>query len=368
MPHSYVRNSGKRDGEASPLGNWTESPEEVLINNVQLQMTQTEPQHRVSGTVVIGRNEGLRLEHCLKSLQSFSHPLVYVDSGSTDNSVEIARTLGAITVSLDSASPFTAARARNEGLLRLHSLAPDTKYVQFVDGDCEIVPGWIETARQFLENNPGVVAVCGRLQERFPDRSIYNLLCNLEWDAPTGEVSACGGIAMFRIPPLIEIGCFRTDLIAGEEPELCFRLRQAGWKIWRLEQDMALHDAAMLRFQQWWTRTMRGGFAAGQGAHLYGSSPEQYKVRESRRMWLWGLVLPLGIAFSALLSYKLSIALSLLYPAQVVRIALLGKHSTKENWYRALFLVLGKFPEVLGQIKFLRTRFAGRRHDLIEYK
>lgn len=331
-------------------------------------MTQPEPQHRASGTVVIGRNEGLRLEHCLKSLQSSPNPLVYVDSGSTDNSVGIARTLGANTLSLDSSTPFTAARARNEGLLRLHGLAPDAGYVQFVDGDCEIIPGWIETARLFLEKNPDVVAVCGRLRERFPDRSIYNLLCNLEWDAPTGEVSACGGIAMFRIPPLIEAGGFRTDLIAGEEPELCFRLRQGGWKIWRLEQDMALHDAAMLRFGQWWTRALRGGFAAAQGAHLYGNHPEQYKVRESRSMWLWGLALPLGIAFSALLSFKLSIALLLLYPAQVVRLALRGTHSTKENWYRALFLVLGKFPEVLGQIKFMRTRIAGRRHDLIEYK
>jgi len=339
----------------------------VRVGDVHPHMTSYGVQHDLSGTVVIGRNEGSRLENCLKSLQG-QGCLVYVDSGSTDGSIELARALGAETVSLDSSTPFTAARGRNEGLFELHKRSTHSAYVQFVDGDCEIVPGWIDSARDFLDRNPDVVAVCGRLRERFPEHSVYNLLCNLEWDAPTGEVSACGGIAMFRIPPLLELGGFRTDLIAGEEPELCLRLRKAGWKVWRLERDMALHDAAMHRFGQWWTRTMRGGFAAAQGAHLYGEAPERYKVRESRSMWLWGLLLPLSIAFTALFSLKLPLALSLLYPIQIARLALRGTHSRKENWYRALFMVLGKFPESLGQLKFLKTRLMSRKHELIEYK
>jgi GT2 family glycosyltransferase len=331
-------------------------------------MSNTETVHCMSGVVVIGRNEGSRLAQCLKSVSSLSSTTVYVDSGSTDNSIEIARSSGATVLPLNSSTPFTAARARNEGLLLLRQLVPNVTYVQFVDGDCEIIAGWVEEAENFLDEHPNVVAVCGRLRERYPEHSIYNLLCNLEWDAPSGEVRACGGIAMFRIQPIIELRGFRTDLIAGEEPELCLRLRSQGWKIHRLERDMALHDAAMHHFGQWWTRTMRSGFAAAQGSHLHGKTPEQYKIRETRSIWLWGLLLPTAILLSAALFPKLAAILLFIYPAQIARLALTGVHSSKENWYRAFFLTLGKFPEMLGQLKFLSTRIAGRKHELIEYK
>jgi GT2 family glycosyltransferase len=331
-------------------------------------MSKTETAQRVTGVVVIGRNEGTRLAQCIKSVSSLSSRAVYVDSGSTDNSIEIARSSGADVVSLDLSTPFTAARARNEGLFLLREKEPKASYVQFVDGDCEIIGGWVEAAKSFLDEHPNVVAVCGRLRERFPEHSIYNLLCNLEWDAPIGDVRACGGIAMFRIQPVIELGGFRTDLIAGEEPELCLRLRSQGWQIHRLDRDMALHDAAMHHFGQWWTRTMRGGFAAAQGSHLHGNTPEKYKIRETRSIWLWGLLLPMAILLLVALSPKLAAILLLIYPVQIARLALSGKHSIKENWYRAFFLVLGKIPEMLGQLKFLKSRIAGRNHELIEYK
>jgi glycosyltransferase involved in cell wall biosynthesis len=198
------------------------------------------------GVVVIGRNEGERLRKCLASVARQTGKVVYVDSGSTDNSVEIAESLGAVVVNLDMMRPFTAARARNEGFMRLREAAPDLAYVQFVDGDCEILPGWLEEAALFLDEHPDVAAVCGRLRERFPERSVYNMLCDIEWNTPVGEAKACGGNAMLRADALSQAGKYREDLIAGEEPELCVRLRASGWKIWRLAAEMALHDADML--------------------------------------------------------------------------------------------------------------------------
>ena len=58
----------------------------------------------------------------------------------------------------------------------------------------------------------------------------------------------------------------------------------------------------------------------------------------------------------------------LIYPLQVVRLALRGTRSARENWWRAFFLVLGKFPEVTGQLYFLYNRLAGKTARLIEYK
>lgn len=320
------------------------------------------------GLVAIGRNEGDRLRKCLMSVVGQVGKVVYVDSGSTDGSVDMARSLGVVVVELDMARPFTAARARNEGFKRLRELAPELVYVQFVDGDCEVVVGWLDKAAPFLNEHRDVAVVCGRRRERFPDRSVYNLLCDMEWDTPVGETKSCGGDALMRIDAFERAGKYRDDLIAGEEPELCVRLRAAGWKIWRLGEEMTLHDAAMTRFGQWWKRTLRSGYAYAEGAHLHGGPPEMHRVKETRRIWIWSLGIPVVAVSLAVWLGTWSLVSLLIYPVQVVRLALRGTRSVRENWWRALFLVLGKFPEAVGQLNFLNNRLAGRTARLIEYK
>ncbi|MBU6960386.1 glycosyltransferase [Pseudomonas sp. CVAP len=320
------------------------------------------------GVVVIGRNEGLRLERCLASLGGAAQKVIYVDSGSTDGSVQMARRLGVEVVELDMSIPFTAARARNEGFACVQRLLPAMRYVQFVDGDCEVVGGWLPRAQAFLDAQPEVAVVCGRRRERFPQRSIYNLLCDLEWDTPIGEAKACGGDALIRADAFAAVSGFRADLIAGEEPELCVRLRANGWKVWRLADEMTLHDAAMTRFGQWWRRTLRGGYAFAEGAFLHGAAPEQHWQRESRRAWLWGLGVPLATMIASLMLGWFGLLLLLVYPLQVVRLARRCDRSARENWLQAFFLVLSKFPEMLGQVKFLLNRFGAGKTALIEYK
>jgi GT2 family glycosyltransferase len=321
-----------------------------------------------AGVVVIGRNEGERLRRCLVSVVRQAAVVIYVDSGSADDSVNVAKNSGVQIVELDPGLPFTAARARNEGFRRLRELHPDLTYVQFVDGDCELCLGWLASAAKFLRDQEEVAVVSGRLREKHPAHSIYNTLCDIEWDTPpVGEVKACGGIAMIRIDAFERVQGFRTDLIAGEEPELCVRLRSLGWRIWRLGEEMALHDSAMLRFGQWWKRMQRGGYAFAQGAALHGAPPELHGVRESLSALFWGLGIPLFALVSLVLIGPLGLATFAVYPLQVVRLALRGARSTRENWWRALFLVIGKFPEMLGQLKFF-TRWLGRRSRLIEYK
>jgi GT2 family glycosyltransferase len=320
------------------------------------------------GVVVIGRNEGERLRKCLDSVRNVANRVVYVDSGSTDGSVALVRGMGFGVVELDLGTPFTAARARNEGYKKLLELSPGTTYVQFVDGDCEVVPGWLENAERFLDARPDVAVVCGRRRERFPERSVYNMLCDIEWDTPVGEAKACGGDALMRADAFERAGKFREDLIAGEEPELCVRLRSAGWKIWRLDQDMTLHDAAMTRFGQWWKRALRGGYAFAEGAHLHGAPPERHSVRQSRSAWFWGLGIPVFTTGLVAWQGVSGLVMLLAYPLQIVRLALRGARTARENWWNALFLVMRKFPEALGQMKYLYNRVAGKTARLIEYK
>jgi GT2 family glycosyltransferase len=319
------------------------------------------------GAVAIGRNEGERLRRCLKSLSSAA-AVVYVDSGSTDGSAQWARDQGVELIDLDMAIPFTAARARNAGFRRLREIAPDLAYVQFLDADCELIESWPERALSFLDSHADVGAVCGLLQERYPERSIYNWLCEQEWKGPTGDVLMCAGIVLMRAAALSAVGGYRDELIAGEEPELCVRLRAAGWRVWRLDSDMTWHDAAMTRFGQWWRRAVRGGYAFAQGAYLHGAPPERHWVWESRRAWIWGIWLPLACLVAGLAFSPWGWVAWLIYPLQLLRQMVRNAGTLHQRALLALFQVLARFAEGWGQISFMRDRLLGRQARIIEYK
>jgi glycosyltransferase involved in cell wall biosynthesis len=320
-----------------------------------------------AAVVVIGRNEGARLARCLESMP-VAATVAYVDSGSTDGSVQLACGRGAEVIELDRSLPFTAARARNAGFRRLRELAPDLPYVQFVDGDCELNREWLEHAASFLESHADVAAVCGRRRERFPERSIYNCLCDREWDGPVGEVRAFGGDVMMRASALEAVGGYCDGLIAGEDPELGVRLRAEGHRIWRLKFEMTVHDAAMLRFSQWWRRAVRAGYAFAIGAYLHGAPPEYHSVWETRRAWLFGIWLPLTCLVIGLMFEPWGWAAWLIYPFHMLQKIVRSRGPLNDRALFALFDVLILFPQSCGAMQFLFDRLLTRRSPLIEYK
>ena len=331
------------------------------------------PDARV-GVVVIGRNEGERLKACLRSIPPGSD-VVYVDSGSTDGSVEFARGMGFDVVTLDTSRGFTAARARNAGIERLKGRPLD--FVQMVDGDCELDAGWIAAARAALAQERDLAVVFGRRRERFPERSIYNRLCDEEWNVPVGKASSCGGDALFRIAPLLAAGAYNGDIIAGEEPDLCLRLREKGWQIRRIDAEMTRHDAAMTEFSQWWRRSKRSGHAFAELLQRHGPDADPRWRAQVRSIILWGGVVPALILLLALLSLAhwsfglAALALLLAYPLQVVRIAWRkwrGRAPARFALASAFFLMLGKVPQLSGVVRYRRTHARAAMPTIIEYK
>jgi GT2 family glycosyltransferase len=325
------------------------------------------------GIVAIGRNEGQRLRACLASVIGVTDVarVVYVDSGSTDSSVEMAREMGADVVELDLGIPFTAARARNEGFARLTSGRDDIAYVQFVDGDCQIVNGWIERAATLLQSDERLGVVCGRRRERFPEQSIYNKLCDIEWNTPIGPAKSCGGDAMIRTSAFKQVGGYDARIIAGEEPEMCVRLREGGWTIQRIDAEMTLHDAAMTRFGQWWKRNVRAGHAYAEGHFLHGAAPERMNARSVRSNWVWGLIVPmlaLLLAWPTKAWTLLAFALYVVLWMRIHRSARARGLNGRDARLYAFFIVLGKFPQAMGQLQFHLNNLTGRRARIIEYK
>jgi GT2 family glycosyltransferase len=329
------------------------------------------------GVVVIGRNEGQRLVRCLESLMGQVETVVYVDSGSADGSVAAARAAGAEVVELDMSRPFTMARGRNTGFEWLRHVRPDVELVQFVDGDCEVQPGWIELARETLEKRPDVAAVCGRRRERHPEASAYNRLCDLEWNTASGEVRSFGGDVMVRAKAFEEAGAFNPAMIAGEEGDLSFRIRELGWKILRLPDDMTLHDAAIVSFKQYFKRHVRTGHAYAEGASLHAGSWERYQVRPLRSAVVFGLVCPtLLVALAGLSAVSWWFALMIVPVAGAMALVVarsmrarmkLGDSPRHAALYGA-WLLPAKLAQAIGAVQFRVNRMRGRRSRLIEYK
>jgi glycosyltransferase involved in cell wall biosynthesis len=325
------------------------------------------------GVVAIGRNEGERLVRCLDSVIGQARYVVYVDSGSTDGSVEAARSRGVEVVELDASRPFNMARGRNAGFERLIELRPELEFVQFIDGDCEMVEGWLEFAHRGLLENGSAALVCGRRRERFRDATVYNRLCDMDWDGHPGEVDAAGGDVVMRVSAFDSVGGYDETLLGGEDPDICIRLRQRGGKIVRIDADMTLHDAAMTRFGQWWRRTLRTGRDCAELAHRHRELPEPRLQARARSNWAWGLGLPAAALVLASPTGGASLlvlaGLNGLWIAQVaVRRRRAFGNTWPDSWLFAAKCMLAKFPQMVGQVVYGWIRVGGRLGRRIEYK
>lgn len=322
------------------------------------------------GVVIIGRNEGDRLARGIAALEAFGGTLVYVDSGSSDGSVALAREACSAVVELDDSRPFSAARARNAGFERIRKLAPDLAFVQFVDGDSELDAGWLAEAEAFLADHRDVAMVCGRLREFQPDASAYHRLAAIEWDAPTGEVHACGGNAMVRVDVFDSTRGYSETMIAGEEPELCHRLRRAGHRVVRLPFDMARHDSGDLGFAQWWRRAMRSGHAYAEILYMQARRPDPRALRNVMSIVFWGGALPAAAGLLAVPTHGFSLFALLLYAALFARIARAGSRrglTSPDARLYAVACIAEKPLYLIGIGRFLWNRLVrGRSTPLIE--
>jgi glycosyltransferase involved in cell wall biosynthesis len=289
--------------------------------------------------------------------------VIYVDSQSSDDSVARARALGAQAVPLPPGPP-TAARGRNAG----YRLARGT-FLFFLDGDTIVAPAFLSRALAFLESHPKTAVYYGHRRELHPESSIYNRIFDLDWLSPCGESSYCGGDAVIRRDVLDRFGPYRDDLIAGEEPELCTRIRAAGYGIWHADELMTRHDLAITRFGAYWRRCYRGGHAYAEVAER--TDGTLFK-RESVRNHLQAVVyLVAPLIFVLILGWK---GISVLAAAAVLIVlrtawrARWRKASLATTLLHSVHCHVCQIPIWFGQLAYLRNRRREAPSRIIEYK
>jgi hypothetical protein len=312
------------------------------------------------GIVVIGRNECAKLGRCLASVVGAGGTVVYVDSGSEDGSADLARAMGVDVVVLDNLTPYSVARGRNAGLVRVRELDPNAEFVQFVDADSELVSSWCDSAVAALSEQSDVAAVFGRVRERHPRKTVYARLYQMDFDAHFSQSDLCGGMGMMRIDAVRELAGFNTAMRGFEDFELSRRLRGAGWRVQRLQHEMVVHEAAMASVGQWCRRKLRSGYARGQ-EHTLAGGADIASARACRSAWFWGFVLPLVSFAGALPTQGASLLLLGAYPAQVLRFSRRLRRSNAAAADAVLYAgacLLGKFPEAVGLAQFHYERLA----------
>lgn len=324
--------------------------------------------------VVIGRNEGERLTRCLASVQSanwgvLTHEVVYVDSNSTDDSLARAGAARARALLLQDPAPC-AAKARNLGWRQAGG-----SMILFLDGDTELHPEFVLRAHAALVGDSGLCAAWGHRREAQPHRSLYMRVLDLDWLYPPGRTPYFGGDVLVRRVALEQVGGFDPTLNAGEEPELCARLRAQGWQIEHLDVPMTRHDLGIYSFSAYCRRAYRSGIAYAEVAHRMRERNDPLWQRESRRDFRHGLLFlmaPLVLAPVIALVPALAVPLGLLVLALLARSALRCAWKAPREpglrWLYALHSQLQKVPAFWGQVAWLRARKRRASLGLVEYR
>ena len=326
--------------------------------------------------VVIGRNEGERLRRCLDSVRAMAslpdgHEIIYVDSGSSDSSLQIAAECGAQTIELNAARPG-AASARNAGWRVARA-----EWVLFLDGDTILDPSFPELALESMAE-PSVAAVWGHRRELYPKASIFQRVLDLDWVYAPGYTEFCGGDALFRRAALERVGGFDPTLIAGEEPEMCSRMRAVGYTILHIDAPMTGHDLAITRFSQYWRRLMRAGYAYAQMAtQTHGDNKVRLWAAESRGNAIRALMLLTLLALAFIAPWFSNSPWVTFGIALAIFAALVLRTASKARWksndpvsllYYGAHSHLQQIPIFAGQVAFWWDMVRNQRRGLIEYK
>jgi glycosyltransferase involved in cell wall biosynthesis len=334
---------------------------------------QITPQTPLLSVVVIGRNEGLRLLRCLESVRNMKDPggkveMIYVDSSSIDASCEVASQMGARVVSVHPSRP-TAALGRNAGWR-----ASTGHFVLFLDGDTILHPAFVSESLQNFEDDTAIVH--GNRREIHPGASMFNRVLDLDWISAVGNVGSCGGDALVRREALEAANGYDENLIAGEEPEMCRRLRGLNWKILHVDRPMTGHDLAMTRWFQYSRRAMRTGYAYAEVSKRFRGSRLPFWEFEARHNRNRALVQAAIIA-SALLASVISRTGWPIGAAMLLFLALSWRTASMVAWKTPSLLTrflygmhshLQQIPIYIGQLQYWRDHRKGRARGLIEYK
>ena len=206
-------------------------------------------QHPLVSIVIPVKDRADDLRHCITSLRQLAYPqdrleVIVVDDGSTDSSPEVAQELGAVLLE-SGAVGGGPALARNKG-----AAVANGDILAFIDSDCTAEENWLnELLPAFADEKLAAVGgwVDGMYHGSALDR--YEAVMS-SLNLGRREMSGGAGGDTFYLPScnllmrksaFAAAGGFRPEMHVGEDVDLTWRLRDAGWTIQYLPCGTVFH-------------------------------------------------------------------------------------------------------------------------------
>jgi glycosyltransferase involved in cell wall biosynthesis len=195
--------------------------------------------------IIVARNEEKNIERCILSVirALCVYPeteVLLVDSCSNDETINVASKLSTRIIRLRSDWPQSPSAGRFLGVLNTSG-----RFILFIDGDMELIPGWLECAVDFLEKDDSAAAVVGRLYDRFQnkDGSSSSPSIGVEFKKMIGTQTThfVPGSALFKRDILLKAGNFDPFLMAEEEADISDRIERLGFKLYFFDKDAVYH-------------------------------------------------------------------------------------------------------------------------------
>lgn len=294
--------------------------------------------------VVIGRNEEKHLEACFRSIFDMDYPLdkleiIYVDTGSRDQSVNIAKKFN-VKIAEEQSNFPSAGLARNRGI-------EEARYeiIHFVDGDMTADRDYLKSAITML-NKDNIACVIGDVSEQNTDTSFIANVLHYPWrKRKKGFVDAPGAGGTFLRSALREVGGYNPFILKGQETELGFRLRQKGYQIYKVETRMGTHDYAIHDIRSLVKHSYTMGKSYGKILTLPPQQSYSDFIVHARNLLIQGVIL-LAVILFLLITKKLLFLLAIPVILLIyVTILHLKEYYSHRDWYAPVYYLLMHFSK-----------------------
>lgn len=230
------------------------------------------------------------IEHALAALETVGGEVIVADSGSSDQTIEIASRYPVVIAQISPPALPSCGIGPQLGFQY-------SRYEQIclLDGDMLLDRDFLEIAAQFLADNPQVAGVTGHVQEMLTSNLEYSR--RVTRNAPEnriGTIDRMNGGGLYRRSAIDTVGYLSDRNLHGyEEFDLGIRLRSAGWKLHRLDRRFVQHFGHTLNSYRLLVRRWKSKYLQGIGELLRASVGRPYFFQlfeELPELKLWALV------------------------------------------------------------------------------
>ena len=253
------------------------------------------------------------LQSALRALKTVGGEVILADSCSSDRTVEIARGFPVRIVQLTHPQERCCGVGPQLGYQHARG-----EFIYLVDGDMQLLDGFLPLAIEFLRSHPAIAGVGGRVLEMNLDNPEYQTRKDKWAQGQPGPASRLDGGGVYRRQAIEDVGYFSDrNLHSYEEFDLAARLRSRGWELWRMPLDAVSHyghetPALRLLWRRW-----RSGYLWGVGELLRASLGQPrlgLVLQEVREVRIYAAVLLWWLALAALWLWPASLWPASLWP------------------------------------------------------